>query len=1144
MALTFVYGNSGNGKSEYMYQKIADMAERAPYQRYFVVVPEQFTMSAQRSLVAHSSSGVILNIDVVSFDRLAYRVFDELGVHRTVMEETGKSLVLRRIVEKNEQDLTLLKRNLTKMGYIGELKSVLSELMQYGISPDDLEEFLGELDEESSLSYKLRDILAIYRAFDSYLGEGYVTAERVLDLLTEVADESALLRDAVIFFDGFTGFTPVQMDLIRHLMHLVSELYVSVTLDVSESLDAPAHMEDLFYMSHKMVNALAGAARDAQFEIADPICLRAGESSRFADNPLLSHLEQNLFRMPGESCELPCRDSLSLYSLLSARDELKFAAARIRCLVREKGYRYRDFAIVCSDVEEYDKYAEEIFASFDIPGFVDKKQSILYHPLTELIRSVMEIAQYDYSYESVFRLLRTGLCDFSPDEVDQLENYCIEKGIRGERKWKKSFVMPCAQHGRLRAGDEARLEELETLNAIRVRFMEQIEAAAAVFCRPGVTVRERTQALYQLLCDLSVEDKLRSETERFLQTGEEVSAAINRQIYKIVIDLLDKMVDLLGDEIILVSDYAEILEAGFSTARVGAIPPDNDCVILGDIERTRLDEIKVLFFLGVNDGMIPKKSQRQSILSQYDRAMLKDHDLELSPGEREQVFLQRFYLYLALTKPSDALCLTCSRMGGDGKAVRPSYLIGVLEELFADLSLTALDSRRMMPMETAKSSVESYITGLTNAVEHEVSPQWKALHSWYLEQDAWKGRIRELFETHFKVYSNHNLEPALAEALYGSVLRMSVTRLERFGTCAFAHFLEYGLKLAKRKEFTFESLDMGTMFHAVMEKYSRRLDVSYNWDTVTEEEREKILDEALEEAVLELPNELLTESASKAYVLERIRRILTCSIWAITEQIKRGDFLPADYEVPFSQSEGTLPGHRTQVVGKVDRVDTCETDDKLYVRVIDYKSSDTTINLANYYYGRQFQLAVYLDAIMEMLRESHPEKEIIPAGILYSHLDEPMVEDAPDEAAIKKKLLDALRPSGMVNSDPDICRRMDRDLKEGEKSDVMPISLKKGGSVSSSGTNAASTEAFGDLMEYVRQYTKEAARKMLEGCIEVNPYRMGKNEGCKHCAYSGVCGFDLRIAGCQYREEADLKDDEAMKRIRDVVQQKADKCSE
>ncbi len=361
MALTFIYGNSGCGKSEYMYRKIADMAEHAPYQHYFVVVPEQFTMSAQRSLVDHAPGGVIMNIDVVSFERLAYRVFDELGVHRTVMEETGKSLVLRRIVEENESDLTILKRNLTKMGYIGQLKSVISELMQYDISPDDLEEFADELDQSSTLCFKLRDILSIYRSFDAYLQEDYVTAERVLDLLTEVAGESALLRDAVFFFDGYTGFTPVQMKLIRRLMHLKTDLYVTVTLDAREPLYAPARVEDLFYMSHKMVNALVKAARDASFEIADPVLVEAGERSRFHDNPALAHLEQNLFRIPGTRYADPCADTVRIVSLLSPEDELRYTAATIRTLVREKNYRYRDFAVICSDLATYESYADTVF---------------------------------------------------------------------------------------------------------------------------------------------------------------------------------------------------------------------------------------------------------------------------------------------------------------------------------------------------------------------------------------------------------------------------------------------------------------------------------------------------------------------------------------------------------------------------------------------------------------------------------------------------------------------------------------------------------------------------------------------------------------------------------------------------------------
>ncbi len=1133
MSLTFLYGNSGNGKSEYMYQIIADMAEHAPYQHYFVVVPEQFTMSAQRSLVDHTPSGVILNIDVVSFDRLAYRVFDELGVHRTVMGETGKSLLLRRIVEQNESDLTILRNNLSKMGYIGELKSVLSELMQYGISPDDLEEFLEQYPEETSLCYKIHDILSIYRSFDDYLREGYVTAERVLDLFADVAARSGILRDAVLFFDGFTGFTPVQMNLVKNLMQVAADIYVTVTMDVEESAYAHAQMEDLFYMSHRMINALTDAARETGFEVADPVRIEAGQHSRFADNPVLSHLEQNLFRVPSGTYEDPCADHIRICSLLTEREELRFAAGEIRTLVRDKNYRFRDCAIVCGNVGEYEKYADEVFSLYDIPVFVDMKQSILYHPLSEMIRSVCEMAQTNLSYESVFRFLKTGLCGFSADEVDELENYCLEKGIRGAGKWRERFSSPSSQHGRIRADEEKLQEDLERINSLRERFYTLTEGTLAAFKKKDATVLERTEALYRLLCSLSVEEQLRADAERFESSGDELSAQINRQIYKIVIDLLDKMVDLLGDQVVSVSDYTDILDAGFAAAKVGAIPPGNDCVILGDIERTRLDNVKVLFFLGVNDGTIPKKADRQSILSQYDREVLEAHHMELAPGEREEMFLQRFYLYLALTKPEDALCLTFMRMDGEGNAVRPSYLIGVLEKMFTSLHTEEIEAQDMLPLVTAKSSVESYLTGLIASDDHEPEPRWAALHRWYLGSDLWAERIADLFDAHFSVYKSGNLDPALAQSIYGTTLYNSVTRLERFEECEFAHFLEYGLKLAERPESSFESSDMGTMFHTILEKYGRLLEERTSWQDVTEEQCDEMLREVMEEAVLENPNDYLADSASNAYVLERIYRIMRRSIWAITEQIRRGDFTPEEYEMDFPEESGE--GDRMRLTGRVDRMDTCVDDDSVHVRVIDYKSSGTSLNLANVYYGRQLQLPVYLDTAMNILRERYPDREIKPAGIFYFHVDDPLVDNTGDEEENEKTILKKLRPSGLVNSDPSVFLRMDRELEQPDKttSEVLPISLNKDGRVSGYSKNVIPAQDFDNLIGYVRNVVSDVSHRILDGEIEINPYRMDKKTGCKYCRFAGICGFDFKIPGYDFREETKFSPEE----VRDLIRE-------
>ncbi len=1071
---------------------------------------------------------------MLSFERLAYRVFDELGTRRTVMEETGKSLLLRRIALQHADELTLLRRNLTKMGSVDELKSVLSELMQYEISPEDLEEFLATLPPENSLTYKLRDIQILYRAFNQYLADGYVTAERVLDVLTEVAGESDLLSGAVLFFDGYTGFTPVQMKLLARLMPLVSEIYVSVTLDGEEALLAPARMEDLFYMSHKMVNALCDAARDMGCPIGDPIRLDAHEKSRFADNPVLAHLERHLFRTPARTYTEDCDAHLRVVSLPSPREELSYAAAAIREIVRERGYRYGDCAIVCGDVQAYAAYADSVFSRYDIPAFVDTKRTVLYHPLTELVRAILEMANTDNAPDSVFRLLRTGLAGFAPEEVDRLENYCVEMGVRGRARWRKEFTRLPAPHGRHRPDPEAAAEELTAVNDLRARLVDLTDATGRALRKKGSTVRERTRALYDFLVRLSVEDQLRVQAEQFEEADDPEMAEVSRQIYRIVIDLMDKMVDLLGDEVLSPEDYTEILAAGLSAARVGTLPPAGDCVIVGDIERTRLTHVKCLFFLGVNDGQVPKKSRRASILSPYDREVLAEHALTLAPGEREEMFLQRFYLYWALTKPSDMLVLTYSRMDAEGQAVRPSYLIATVERLFPRLTVTEIATREMLPIATPQGSVESYLTGLVAADGGEMTPRWRALHAWYQAHAPYDARIGALFDAHFSVHRDEALDEALARTLFGVALRQSVSRLECFGDCAYRHFLQYGLELAERPEATFAPTDQGTLFHGVLERYGRRADAAGGWETLNDEQQDTFLREALREEITDLSQESLTETATGTAALGRVYRVLRRSVWAITEQIRRGEFRPDGYEVSFFNAPDTRRGG-TELVGFVDRMDTRVAADRVSVRVIDYKSGSTELDLNNVYYGRQLQLPVYLHTAISILAERYPGREIVPAGLFYEHLDDPMVE-AEDEVEVQDALLQALMPSGLVSADPDISLAMDRTLEPAQKSNVAPLARNKDGSLKKRADNVP-PERFADLTAYAMGVIDTATRRMREGDIAAHPYHRGQTTGCDYCPYRGVCGFDPRIEGYTYREEQTMRPEEAWTAIRERLEE-------
>ncbi len=1127
MSLTFLYGNSGNGKSEYLFRKIADMAEEMPYQHSFVVVPEQFTMSTQRALVKLAKNQVITNVDVVSFERLAYRVFDELGMHHTIMEETGKSLLLRRIVGQRGDELTMLKGSFRRMGTIGELKSVISELMQYGISPEELEAFGDKLAEGATLQLKLRDIVSIYRDFLSSFSRGQVTAERVLEALIPVLDQSKRLKDAVFVFDGYTGFTPVQMKLLQALMGQAKEIYVTVTLDVREDIFGEARIEDLFYMSHKMVNRLRLAAREVGYPVASPICIPSGENSRFGANPVLTHLEQNLFRRGARAFSGELNNRLQLFSVDTPREELKLAAAMIRTLVCKEGYRYGDFAIVSGNVTGYANYAESVFSLYDIPYFVDTREQVLYHPLTELIRALLEMAQNNLSLDSVFRYLRTGLTGFTPEETDLLENYCIEKGIRGLSGWQKRFVRPFLRHGRIREDEEGQQALLVQLNALRERFLSQVSPVLAVLREKDITVCRRCEALYHFLQELQVEQQLLQSREAFEARGQEVFAAFDRQMFKLIMDLFDKMVELLGEERMDAEEFAEILDSGFSVVSVATIPQGRDCVILGDIERSRLDQIKVLFFLGVNEGLIPKQSKGGGLLSAYDRSLLEEGDLELAPGERVQVFLQRFYLYLSLTKPSDALYLTYARLNGEGKDMRPAYLVGSLQQLFPELTVQNVAQNPQLFAVTPKAGVESYLDGLALGDE-----DWALLHRWFCSSQAWEERIGRLFAAHFQTYESGRLSPHLAELLYGTVLINSVTRLELYAKCAFAHFLEYGLKLAERREFRFDSVDMGLLFHAILEKYGHRVEAESGWTAVSPQRQEEILAEVIEEAVLENPNASLLDSARSAYVLERIRRIMRRSVWALTQQLSRGDFRPAGYEVEFSRVSELTPQTLMRTVGSVDRMDTWVEKDKVFVKVVDYKSGSTKFQFLSLYHGLQLQLVVYLNAAMETMRKANPGREVIPAGIFYYHLDDPMLEgDYPSEEEFFADMLTRLRPNGLVNGEESVYHALDKGLAPASSSAVIPLALTKDGRIANRGSSAISTEGLRQLSSYVDAMIAEQGQRMVEGDIAIHPYRLGNDYGCEYCRAKGVCGFDGRIPGYAYRELESLTKEEILDRL-------------
>lgn len=1096
MSLQFIIGSSGAGKSYFAYQRVIEESRKHPERNYFVIVPEQFTMQTQKTLVEMHPGKGILNIDILSFERLAYRVFEEVGGDtRKVLEDTGKSMVLRKMVQKHLKELTYLGSQMKKPGYLEEVKSLLSEFMQYDVKENDIEEMLEKTRDKALLQMKLRDVGVLYQAFREFLEGHYMTGEEVLEVLLKALPFSSKLKDSEMLFDGFTGFTPVQVNVIRELLLLAGKISVTVTMDASENAFGKGKPYHLFYMSRKMIHVLS----DLTKELDDPIYIRPGEKSRFSQNGALHFLEQNLFRY--RKAEFPEKqEEIQIFSAGNPLLEMREAARRIACLVREKGYRYGEIAVITGNLEEYGNLARQVFEENNIPYFIDEKHSVLMNPSVECIRAALEMVVQDFSYESVFRYLRSGMSRLRKEDVDRLENYVVALGIRGFKKWSAKWV-------RIYRGMKA--EDIEKLNFLRERFLEEIQDLAEGFCSGKKTVEEYCRILYDYMVRCEIESKLRAQQQIFARQGDKAMEKEYIQIYGIIMELLDKMVEILGDEAVSGQEFRQLLETGLAEAKVALVPPSLDQVMVGDMERTRLKDIKALFFVGVNEGNIPKNTQSGGILTEMDREFFKGEGMELAPGPKELMNMQRFYLYLNLTKPRERLFLSYSETNSAGEGISPAYLIGTLKGLYPLLEVKRASEEKDSIPELPGIGIDYFLEMLSDGSAGKRDGVFKELYNWYLKSPEYGPLVKKLVQASFSGNPKDIISKSVAKVLYGEISPYSATRLERFSACAFAHFLQYGLRLSERAEYEFRPLDMGNVMHWALEDFAKEvLRRGLDWGNLTKEQREEIADVCLDKVVADYGNTILKSNARNEYMIERTRRILKRTVWALQKQLENSKFRPEGFEVKVGG-------------GRIDRVDVMEEEDKVWVRVIDYKTGNTSFDLVYLYHGLQLQLMVYLDGALEAEKMKYPDKEVLPAGVFYYNIKDPMIQEKidADVEEVSGKILKELKMNGLVEADPEMISKMDKSMTS------IPVSFNKDGSFRK-GSNVAGREQFGALNRYVKAKIEDIRGAIMDGEAQVAPYVMGQKNACTYCPYSSVCGFDRKLPGFEFRHLKSFSDDE------------------
>lgn len=1139
MSLHWIFGCSGSGKDHYLYSTIIRRSKEEASGKYLIIVPEQFTMQTQRDMVMLSDNKGIMNIDILSFMRLAYRVLGETPeFNKPVLADEGKAMVIRRLLKEHADEWKTFGSNISKPGFVEEIKSLITEFIQYGVSVDDIDGLRENAGKKRLLSAKLEDLRLLYRYYTEYMESRYISAEEMLKLLADYAKESELLRDSVIVISGFTGFTSVQYMLLEKLFAVCRDIYIAVTIGRDTDPFMPAEKHDLFYMSTEFIRKSMNIAQKCGVYVEEPVWTGKDGGNipwRFADNPEMCYLEKNLFRAGHKKGDVPEKTgAVNIYEAVNPYEESEYILWQINRLIRKEGLRYRDIAVVTGDITLYGRLLGAEFERAGIPYFIDYNRSILHNSFVDMVLSLLSICEKGFLYSTVIKFLRNGIVrdymGFDAYNTDVLENYVRSMGIRGRNIWDKEWIYNGKEYYDMEAVNECRKRITELL----MPFYNSMAEAE--------TVLDYSKALYSFLVENNISEAISEIADRYGERGMRTEQKEYSQIYRIFIGLIDQMTQLMGDEILNVRGYLELLKTGISESSVGVIPMGTDAVIVGDIERTRLKDVKILFFAGVNDGIIPKAVKTGGFISDAEREYLAGLGAELAPVARDRIFNERFYLYLNATKPSDKIYISYSNKSCSGEEIKPSLFIKQVNDILCGIDIKRNFSKWGIEGKLANDKgMVWWLRGLRECVRSQKTyplndSYWLCLHRRYMRENS----NRALFERAFFTGEDSFISKETSNLLYNHELIASISRLEQFGACAFAHFLKYGLRLKERPEYKIKIPDIGIVLHNILENFSRKLSQNnMGWKDTEDSLIDEWCDEICDAVCTQYNNGIFLESAKNEYMAERFKRISKRTIKAISYQMKQGSFEQKAFEISFERLSDLSSlnydlgnGDVMHLTGKIDRIDACEKDDCIYIRIVDYKSRKNEFDANKVYQGLGIQLPVYLMAADELISGNVPDKKIIPAGMFYMHIDDPVLKDVEPED-IESEMCKEFIMLGLMNRDKPVPYIIDSKLGDdesglygGASSTVVKVRVTKDGYIN---RGAVPKQYFDYMHKAVADKIIDYGRRILDGDTGIEPYKIKDNTPCTYCEFNPVCGFDIKMRGNSYRKLTDISEEDIWK---------------
>ncbi|HFE9703050.1 TPA: helicase-exonuclease AddAB subunit AddB [Clostridium perfringens] len=1151
MGLKIIYGRAGTGKSTFCINQIKKKINNSPTNKLILLVPEQFTFQTENKVLNAIGERYVLNAEVLSFKRLAHNVFNECGgATRTIMGDAGKSMLIFKVLEDLGDNMTVFKNASRQKGFIDIASKTITEFKKYNVNNEVLDLTINEIEDEN-LKMKMEELKDVFNEFNSRLHEGYVDEEDQLLLLNEKLDGCSLYDGAEIWIDEFSSFTPNQLSVIGKLLKRAKSVNITLSIDEVNSLKGES---DLFVATKNTEKRLMNLIQEKGIAFNGYINLNEGIPYRFKENKELAHIERQLYAYPfkqyrGEN------NSLRLYRANNNYDEIEFVAKDILRLVREKQYRFKDISLICRDVDNYEKVVSAIFAEYEIPYYIDKKIDIASNPLIVFINSAVDIISKNWTYESMFKYLKTGLIkEFRGIEgaelIDELENYVLAYGIKG-KKWMEEWVNYSSSILKEEYISEENKQRLERLNDIRETIVAPLDEFNKQ-CKGKKTLKEFATILYEFLdSKLDVMDTIDKYVDYFKENDMAIEAKEYSEVRDIFIDVLEQAVDVLGNEVMDLNEFMKVLNIGLSQYEMGLIPVALDQVNIGDITRIKSRGTKALYIIGVNDGVLPSASKEEGILSDNDREILLEKGISLASDTRTKIFEEQFLVYTAFTIAEEYLVVTYPLADFEGKSQRPSIIVHRLKKILTNVKEESEGFKLVNDKYDKISAKIPTLNELMIAIRKnydgaEIEDYWKYVYDWYLREPKWKERIEYVRKGLEYTNLENNISKEKAKKLYEdnkNKISLSVSRLERYAQCPFAYYIQYGLKAKDRKIYEFTAPDLGSFMHEILDEFTNEIkEKDLKWSDLSKENCRNIINSLVDNQVKNNKSSILNSSKRYSYFTDRFKRILTKSVMVISEQMKRSDFEIYKNELAFGFSKDVnsikldLPsGESFYLNGRIDRVDKLNLDGETYLRIIDYKTGSKKFDLNKFYNGLQMQLLVYLDALINN-SENIVENQAMPGAILYFRIDDPILKSKGDltEEEIKSEVLKELKLEGLLLDDVKVVKAMDNTLEPGTHSLIIPANMKKAGDL---GKNKAliTMEQFELLRKYVNEKMVEICQNMIEGKIDIEPCKENKNIVCDYCNYSHICQFDSSLEDNRYKVIPKKKDEDIWKSINEKV---------